>query len=310
MVLGRCYLRDAMTEAATTPDPNAEREVDLRSAWTRITARWWIPVAGLVIGAVLGVLASTSGGDVYRARTLLYLGQPFTTSGGGQIQSLATNPKTVSQIIRSDAALRRAAAASGLTVGQLRGNVTSQAVVSAGQGKNVSPLVEVTVNAEKAHKAALAADSLSDSVIAVVSTYVDQKIDLLNKQIASSRAELADINQRVSTAIAQQQAVINDKTISSTDKLIAIGTYNNTISFSEQRRGTVQQELFQNQQLLSLAENVEKSKIVQPAVGTKTTATSRRNSAAIGALIGLLLGALVAAVLDPFLQRRNAQSAV
>ena len=47
--------------------------------------------------------------------------------------------------------------------------------------------------------------------------------------------------------------MINDKTISSTDKLIAISTFNNTISFSEQRRGTVQQELFQNQQLLSLA---------------------------------------------------------
>ena len=104
-------------------------------------------------------------------------------------------------------------------------------------------------------------------MIGVVSTYVDQKIALLNKQIASSRAELTDIDQRISNAVAQQQAVINDKTISSTDKLIAISTSNNTISFSEQRRGTVQQELFQNQQLLSLAENVEKSKIVQPAVG-------------------------------------------
>src|SRR3954470_8548781 len=118
------------------PDPDAEREVDLRSAWTRITARWYLPVAGLVIGAILGVLASVGGGDVFRARTLLYLGQPFTTSGGGQIQSLATNPKTVSQIIRSEAALRKASAASGLTLGQLRGKVTSAAVVSAGQGKN------------------------------------------------------------------------------------------------------------------------------------------------------------------------------
>ena len=57
--------------------------------------------------------------------------------------------------------------------------------------------------------------------------------------------------------------MIEDKSISSTDKLIVISSLNNTISFSEQRRGTVQQELFQNQQLLSLAENVEKSKIVQ-----------------------------------------------
>lgn len=291
------------------PDPDAEREVDLRSAWTRIKARWYLPVAGLVIGAILGVLASVGGGDIYRARTLLYLGQPFTTSGGGQIQSLATNPKTVSQIIRSEAALRAASEASGLTLGQLRGRVTSAAVVSAGQGKNVSPLVEITVDAAAPVKAEKASSSLANSVIAVVSTYVDQKIALLNKQIASSRAELTDIDKRISNAVAQQQAVIGDKTISSTDKLIAISTSNNTISFSEQRRGTVQQELFQNQQLLSLAQNVEKSKIVQGAVAGKTTATSRRNAALIGALIGLLLGALAASIADPFLQRRAARSA-
>jgi len=291
------------------PDPDAEREVDLRSAWTRITARWYLPVAGLVIGAILGVLASASGGEVYRAKTLLYLGQPFTTSGGGQIQSIATNPKTVSQVIRYENALRAASRASGLTLGQLRGHVTSAAVVSAGQGKNVTPLVEITVDAAAGPRAEKAANSLANTVLGVVSPFVDQKIALLNRQIDSSKAELADINERVSNAVAQQQAVINDKTLSSTDKLVAVNIYNNTISFSEQRRGTVQQELFQNQQLLSLAENVEKSKVVQAAVASKTTATSRRNSALIGALIGLLLGALAAAVADPFLQRRAARSA-
>jgi len=294
--------------ASRPPDPDAEREVDLRSAWTRIKARWWLPAAGVVIGAVLGVLVSVGGGEVFRATTLLYLGQPFTTSGGGQIQSLATNPKTVSQIIRSEAALRRAGEASGLTLGQLRGRVSSQAVVSAGQGKNVSPLVEITVDASAARKAQRAADSLTETVIGVVSTYVDQKITLLNKQIASSRSELADINDRVAGAVKQQQDVIANKGISATDKLIVISSINNTISFSEQRRGTVQQELFQNQQLLSLAENVEKSKIVQPAAASRTTATSRRNAAAIGALIGLLLGALAASIADPFVQRRNARS--
>ena len=289
-------------------DPDAEREVDLRSAWKRITARWWLPVAGLVIGAVLGVLVSVGGGEVFRATTLLYLGQPFTTSGGGQIQSIATNPKTVNRIIHSEAALHRAAAASGLTVGQLRGNVSSQAIVTAGQGKIVSPLVEITVDAPKAGQAEKASESLADSVVSVVSVYVDQKIKLLNKQIASSNTELEDVNARVSNAVQQQQAIIADKSISATDKLIAISNVNSTIGFAEQRRGTVQQELFQNQQLLSLAQNVELSKIVQPAVASKTTATSRRNAAAIGGVIGLLLGALAASIADPFLQRRNARS--
>ncbi len=289
-------------------DPDAEREVDLRSAWNRITTHWWLPIAGLVIGAVLGVLVSVGSGEIYRATTLLYLGQPFTTSGGGQIQSLATNPKTVSEIIRSEAALRRASAASGLTLGQLRGRVTSQAIVSAGQLRSVSPLVEITVDAKGARKAQRAADSLTATVIDVVSTYVDQKIELLKKQIVSSNTELQDINDRVTSAVKQQQDVIGNKNISATDKLIVISSINNTISFSEQRRGTVQQELFLNQQLLSLAENVEKSTVVQPAVASKTTATSRRNAAGAGALIGLLLGALAAAVADPFLQRRNARS--
>jgi hypothetical protein len=291
-----------------TPDPEAEREVDLRSAWTRITARWWLPVAGLVIGAVLGILASVGGGDVFRATTLLYLGQPFTTSGGGQIQSLATNPKTVNQIIHSEAALRRAATVSGMTVRQLRGNVSSAAIVTAGQARNVSPLVEITVKAPKPAQAEKASASLANSVVAVVSLYVDRKITLLNEQIVASKKELAAVDARVSAAVKQQQDTLADKTLSSIEKLTAVSIFNNTISFSEQRRGTVQQELFQNQQLLSLAENVEVSRIVQPAVATKTTATSRRNAAAVGGLLGLLLGALGAAIADPFLQRRNARS--
>lgn len=295
-------------QPSRSPDPDAEREVDLRSAWTRITARWWLPVAGLVIGAVLGVLVSIGGGEVFRATTLLYLGQPFTTSGGGQIQSIATNPKTVNRIIHSEAALRRAAAASGLTVGQLRGNVSSAAIVTAGQSRVISPLIEITVDAPTANEAEAAADSLAESVVAVTSTYVDEKITLLKKQIVASNSELESINERVSTAVKQQQDVILNKTISATDKLIVISSLNNTISFSEQRRGTVQQELFQNQQLLSLAENVEVSKVVQPAAASRTTATSRRNAAAIGGLIGLLLGALAASIADPFLQRRNARS--
>jgi len=44
-------------------DLDAEREVDLESAWSRITARWWLPVGGLVLGAILGVLISVGSGD-------------------------------------------------------------------------------------------------------------------------------------------------------------------------------------------------------------------------------------------------------
>ena len=286
-------------------DDDAEREVDLRALKERLAARWWLLLAGLVVGAVVGILVASGGGQTWRAKTLLYLGQPFTTSGGGQIQSLATNPRTASEIVHSEFALKRAAAASGLRVGQLRGRVASAAVTSSTQTKATSPLVDITVEGATRLKVERAADALAASVIAQVSTYVDQKIKLLDNQIASSKTELAEINARVVAYTQQQQDLIQNKAISPTDKLIAIGTLNNSIGFAEQRRGTVQQELFQNQQLLSLAQNVERSKIVQPAAASRVTATSRRNAAVIGALIGLLLGAIAAYLGDPFAARRN-----
>ena len=35
---------------------DAEEEVDLGSAWRRIAARWWLPLAGLVVGAALALM--------------------------------------------------------------------------------------------------------------------------------------------------------------------------------------------------------------------------------------------------------------
>ena len=73
-------------------DLEAEREVDLSAACARLAARWYLPLAGLLVGAILGVLLSVSGGQVWRAETLVYLGQPFTPAGGGAIpNSIATN---------------------------------------------------------------------------------------------------------------------------------------------------------------------------------------------------------------------------
>jgi uncharacterized protein involved in exopolysaccharide biosynthesis len=300
-----------MSQPSVPPDAefDAETEVDLRSLWQRVRARWWLPVAGVVIGAILGVLVATGGGSSYSAAAIIYLGQPFTPSGGGQIQSLATNPRTANEIVHSEAAIRAAAAASGLRPSALRGNVSTRPIVQAGQPRNTSALVEVKVLASNRTKAAEAANSLSQTVIKQVSTYVTAKIALLEEQIGSSTNELAEIDARVRLANAQLALVQRSQTLSDTEKLIAVTNLNNTLSFSEQRRGTVQQELFQNQQLLSLARNVEESRVVQEAVGKSETATSRRNAAAIGALIGLLLGVLAAYLADPILARRNSSPA-
>ena len=290
-------------------DPDAEREIDLRSAWSRLAARWWLPVGGLVVGAILGVLVSVGSAQVYKAEALLYLGQPFTPGGGGQIQSLATNPKTVSETIRSEAALERAARAAGMRPGQLRGNVTTSTITTAGQPRNLSPLVTIEVHAPTRAKAEKAANSLAQSVMDQVSPYVVQKIAQLKTQIEGDESQIEDIAARIANANEQQRLALRDASLSLAEKLLVSTNSNATINNAEQRRGTVLQDLNLAKQLLSLAENVEQSRVVQAAVARKASATSRRNAAAVGGLIGLLVGALAAVLADPWLQRRSAASA-
>jgi uncharacterized protein involved in exopolysaccharide biosynthesis len=291
-------------------DPDAEREVDLRSAWDRITARWWLPVGGLVLGAILGVLVSIGSGDVYKAEALIYLGQPFTPSGGGQIQSLQTNPKTVSEIIRSEAATKAAAGAAGMSPAGLRGNVTSTPVVQAGQvARNFTPLVQIAVRAPTRVKAEKAANSYANTVTTEVVPFVEQKMRLLRQQIANDEAQLEDIGARIDAALAQQRAANADPTLSLAEKLLVSTNSNATVNAAESRRGSTVADLTSARQLLSLAENVELSRVVQPAVAVRASATSRRNAAVIGALAGLLLGAIAALIADPWLRRRSTAAA-
>ena len=291
-------------------DPDAEREVDLRSAWDRITARWWLPVGGLVLGAILGVLVSIGSGDVYKAEALIYLGQPFTPSGGGQIQSLQTNPKTVSEIIRSEAATKAAAAAAAMSPAGLRGNVTSTPVVQAGQvARNFTPLVQIAVRAPTRVKAEKAANSYANTVTTEVVPFVEQKMRLLKQQIANDEAQLEDIGARIDAALAHQRAANADPTLSLAEKLLVSTNSNATVNAAESRRGSTVADLTSARQLLSLAENVELSRVVQPAVAVRASATSRRNAAVIGALAGLLLGAIAALIADPWLRRRSTAAA-
>ena len=291
-------------------DLDAEREVDLRSAWERITARWWLPVGGLVLGAILGVLVSVGSGDVFKAEALIYLGQPFTPAGGGQLQSLQTNPKTVSEIVRSEAAIKTAATAAGMRPAQLRGNVTSTAVVQPGQvARNFTPLVQIEVRGPTKAKAEKASNSFANTVVGQVVPYVTQKMKLLETQIANDEQQLTEIATRIDAANEQQRLASADKSLSLAEKLLVSTNSNATVNAAEQRRGTVLQDLNSARQLHSLAENVELSRVVKPAVAVRASATSRRNAAVVGALAGLLLGALAAVVADPWLRRRSTATA-
>jgi hypothetical protein len=294
-----------MTNPSTSPALEEEQEVDLSSGWTRLKARWWLPVGGLLVGAFVGIALALAGGTVWRAQSIVYLGQPFAPLGGGQIQSLATNPRTVGEIVRSESALKRASDVSGIPVSRLRSAISTRELTAAGQLRGINPLIEIAVKGSGKRKVELAADALSRRVTQRVSVYVSEKVRLLEEQVEANQTQLDEANARIRSAQAQQAAIIADRSIPLEQRLLVTANLNSVITTADQRRTALQESLSEAQQLLNLAQSVESSRIVEPAAASKTTARSSRSSLLVGALIGLIVGAIAALVADPIAARRR-----
>jgi hypothetical protein len=294
-----------MSDPRTSADLEGEEEVDLTSAWARLKERWWLPVGGLVIGAAVGLVLAFSGGSVWRAQTIIYLGQPFAPLGGGQIQSLATNPVNVGEIIRSEAVLQDVSDETGIPVSTLRSSISTKELTAEGQLRGVNPLMEIAVKGSNKARVVEATDALAARVVDRVSLYVAEKTDLLKQQVASSSAQLASVNARIDSAQRQQDAILADRTLPLDQRLLVSSNLNSVITTSDARRASIQDDLSEARQLLNLAENVESSSVVEKAAASKTTARSSRTSLIVGALVGLLLGAIAALVAGTLARKRE-----
>jgi len=294
-----------MTDVQTASQLEDEQEVDLSSAWQRLKVRWWLPIGGLLVGGVAGIALAVSGGSVWRAQTIVYLGQPFAPLGGGQIQSLATNPRTVGEIIRSESVLKEVSDVTGIPLSKLRSSISTRELLAAGQLRGINPLMEITVKGSGPARVEQAAGELAEHVVERVSVYVTEKTALLKQRIVTSEAQLEAVNERIASAQEQQADVLADQSLPLDQRLLVTANLNSVITTADARRAAIQDDLFEASQLLSLAESVESSRVVEPATASKTTARSSRTSLLIGALIGLLVGAVAALVVDPIAARRR-----
>jgi capsular polysaccharide biosynthesis protein len=286
------------------PDVDAEDELELGRYWNALLTRWWLPIAGLIAGIVLGYLLSLGGHQVYQAKAVIYLGQPLSPNGTSQIQSLSTNPSAVKQVVLSAAVQHEAEQRAGLPSGSLFGHVSTQTVatgvaLTSRAGQN--PLVNVIVTGRRRAEIARGANALAAIAVRDVSAgYVATKIKFLQAQIATQQQALKSID----STIASYRLAGSNKGLSTTDRLILASQLNGQTL----QRSQVYEQLSSYQQLLALAQTVEQSKVFTPARAVKTTAKSRRNSVLVGAIIGLLLGLIAALLWEPAarLARRSA----
>lgn len=284
------------------PDLEAEREVELRRHWDTIATHWWLLLAGLVAGMVIGYLISLGGSQVYKARAVVYLGQPLSP-GGVQVQSQATNPSTVRQIVTSEQTIDAVARKVGLKPSQLRGHVSTQAVSGAITRLGQNPLVSISVTGHLRAKVARAANALATAVVnaPALAGYSKTKISSLELLVQSEQTALTSLDKNIRE---QQAALRGASGLSTVERLIAVGQLNGL----QQSRQLVADQLTTNQQQLALAKDVEAPQITTGAVATKTTARSRRNTVIVAGLIGLILGGIAALLYEPALRSVRSRS--
>jgi uncharacterized protein involved in exopolysaccharide biosynthesis len=269
-------------------DLDAEREIDL-ARWRRaLTALWWLPVVGLVLGAIVGVLLSFGGSTSYKATADISLGQPVSP-GGVVISSFATNPRAISEITSSASAQEIAAKAAGLEPGVLRGHVSVGTVgVATGAGAaRTAPLIALTVSGKNAEKTAAAANALAKIVVdRTTAPYVGTKIATYESVLSTTKKQLASLNLR----LAALQTAMTKSHLDPLNQLVLVSQVDN----AEQRQGNLLDQEATTQQQLAFAKNVESAKIVADAAPVKAAAHSKRTSLVVGALIGLILGGILA----------------
>jgi Chain length determinant protein len=275
------------------PDLDAEQDVDLRRHWDTITRHWWIVLAGLAAGLVVGYLISLSGAQVYKAKAVVYLGQPLS-QGGVQVQSQATNPSTVKEIVTAESTIQKVARDAGLRPGQLRGHISTQAVSGSISRLGQNPLVAITVTGHARRPVARAANDLARTVVFsdALAGYSKTKIANLQLLVDQEKATLSTLNANLK---AQQEALKNSSGLSTSERLIALGQLNGL----QAQLLTTTDQLTGNQQNLALAKDVEAPVITTLAAATKTTARSRRNTVLVAGLIGLILGIVAALLYEP-----------
>jgi hypothetical protein len=257
-------------------DPEAEQEVDFGRYRRLLAARWWLPAAGLVLGAVIGYLVALGGSQVFKATATLYLGQPYSSSGNVQLQAAQTNPSTVRQIAHAESVIALVAAQCKTKPGLFRGGISTQSVSGNIAKNGQTPLVTLTVQSAKRKVATCAANGLARSVIDKLGAFANQKIKNFRSQIEVFNRDITSID-----------AGLKDSGLGLTDKLVL-----------QTRLTTDQQQKLTITQLLQQASIVEKPAVLTGAHASRVTARSRRNAVVVAALIGLVLGAIVALMWD------------
>jgi len=276
-------------------DIDAEQEIDLGRIWRAALARWWLPVVGFVVGAIIGLIVSLGGGKQWKATAEIYLGQPLSASGA-QISSPPTSLALATAYINQLAQLKHAAKASGLTVAQLNGALTVKPILGLTGTKigQPAPLMLLSVTGPKKIGVQIAAEDLAKQIVTQFQPYPQQKISIIRARLDQETAQIVDVNKRLKAAENAQAALAGSAASSA-----LVANYAQIIATLSNERFASQSDITSAKQSIAQAQGIESPRIVSMHESASQGGPSRRSGVIIGAIIGFVVGLLVAILWEP-----------
>ena len=277
------------------PVDSAAREVRVSEYVQQVIRRWYVVVATVVVAVLLVVLRGVSPAHTTEGTATVYLGQPVTPGGGAVFSNPPFGSLSSAQTVaNSDAVLKAAAAAAGVSVSSVRGNV---AVHQAGGGATASKAaggpVTVTVIVQGSWSHTRSARTIAGVVAAAVqrsaNTYQAVKIAQYTQEVAGEQRQLSALRQNLAVENTQIARLAG----SAGNGLALVALLNQRTADTTQIVSLTNQ-LSNDQTSLASVRTIEAAQIISAPAGRTVTATTRRSSLVIAAFIGLIVGCLIA----------------
>jgi len=292
-----------MTDESTT--------IDVGSWMMTLVHNWWVIVGLIVIGIVVGGVVTKAQPKVYTATASVYIGQT-TDANGNAMAGLNSNAKAATQLLASQVVLKEAADRSGMDISTslLRKETTVETPSSTVKtSTSVVNIVVISVTDTKKARATAAANALANVLLAHLDTGTNEKIALLEAQLAQGQKEYAAATGR---SVSAQRAIATIAKGGGTpaEKAAASAPYLAIIQGAATEQESLAASNQKTQLLLLTAKQVEQPRMLHEAgIPDSPSGPKMSLNVAIGALAGLIIGIIVAFARRGLADRRAAKAA-
>jgi uncharacterized protein involved in exopolysaccharide biosynthesis len=285
--------------------------IDVGSWFGTLARNWWV-VAGLVVlGIIVGAVVTLAQPKEYTATASVYIGQT-TDANGNPMAGLNSNAKAAIQLLASQVVLEEAAQRTGMdvTASRLRRETTVETPSSTVRTTtSVVNIVVISVTDTDPERAAAAANALSDVLLERIAGGVDEKIALLEEQLAQGQKEYAAATAR-SAAAQRALATVANGSGSPAEKATAAAPYLAVVQGAATEQEALASSIQKTQLQLLTAKQVEQPRILhEAAVPDSPSGPAMTVNVAVGALAGLVIGIIVAFARRGLADRRAAKAA-